>query len=163
MTTFQGKRKILTADCHVNASPEVIFPELCPTREYDWIEQWECDLIYSRSGYAELDCVFTTSFPKEENDTWVVSRYEPPERIEFIRVNPDRAMRYIVSLTPLANTTRITWTQFITGLNEAGNRVVENLSENAYSAMIDAAGKMLTHYWETGERMKMDVFEEMNK
>lgn len=151
---FQGKRRILTADCYVNASPEAIFPELCPTREYDWIEEWKCALIHSRSGYAEIDCVFTTSFPEEETDTWVVSRYEPPQRIEFIRVNPDRAMRYLVSVTPISNTTRITWTQVITGLNQTGNRVVENISEEAYSAMVDAAGKKLSYYLETGNRLQ---------
>ncbi len=36
--TFKGIRRIFTADCEVHASPDRVFPLLCPTREYDWIE-----------------------------------------------------------------------------------------------------------------------------
>jgi hypothetical protein len=28
---------------------EMIFPLLCPQREYDWIESWKCNIIYSKS------------------------------------------------------------------------------------------------------------------
>ena len=47
------------------SSPEKIFPLLCPTCEYDWIDTWKCRMIYSDSGHAELDCVFKTDFPSD--------------------------------------------------------------------------------------------------
>ena len=43
----------------LSGSPEQVFPLLCPTREYDWIETWQCELIYSDSGFAEPGCIFT--------------------------------------------------------------------------------------------------------
>lgn len=46
----------------INHPASEIFPLLCPTREYDWIEGWECDLLYSESGIAEQDCIFNAGF-----------------------------------------------------------------------------------------------------
>ena len=46
----------------LTAPPERVFPLLCPIKEYDWIPQWRCEMIYSKSGVAELGCVFKTDF-----------------------------------------------------------------------------------------------------
>jgi hypothetical protein len=48
------------------AAPDKVFPLLCPTREYDWIEAWKCRMIHSDSGYAEPDCIFKTDFPTNQ-------------------------------------------------------------------------------------------------
>ena len=47
----------------VPATPDRVFPLLCPVREYEWIPGWECDVLHSVSGVAEEDCVFRTRFP----------------------------------------------------------------------------------------------------
>lgn len=60
MSVFKGIRKTLSHSQQLNGTKEQIFPLLCPIREYDWIENWSCDLIYSDSGFAECDCVFRT-------------------------------------------------------------------------------------------------------
>src|SRR5512137_994788 len=87
----------------VAAAPSRVFPLLCPTREYDWIDTWKCRMVYSESGHAEPDCIFKTDFPTDgPEDTWVVSRYEPPLLIEFVRVNTLRAIRYTISLRETA-------------------------------------------------------------
>jgi hypothetical protein len=163
MPTFNATRRIFTADSYVPHSPQRIFPLLCPVREYDWIEQWRSDLVYAASGVAELDCVFTTAFSDEGHDVWVVCRFEPNERIEFVRCNELRVIRYTVQLTPTPEGTRITWTQTMTGLSDAGNRLIENLSQKAYTDQLGVlGGKMLAYYLETGERMSMTM-QEVNK
>ena len=53
------------------ASPEKVFPLLCPVREADWIPGWRYKLIYSESGVAELGCIFTTEHPVVE---WITIR-----------------------------------------------------------------------------------------
>lgn len=79
----------------LHARPDRVFPLLCPAREYEWIEPWQCDLVYSSSGVAEPHCVFTTRFPDDSSDeVWVISRYEPNRLIEFVRVNADRVICY---------------------------------------------------------------------
>ena len=62
----------------LQARRRTVFPLLCPVREYEWIGPWRCDLLYSQSGVAELDCVFTTeSAGQPSYDVWVVTRSEP--------------------------------------------------------------------------------------
>jgi hypothetical protein len=132
----------------VAAKPEKVFPLLCPTREYDWIDTWKCRMIYSDSGYAEQDCIFKTDFPADgPEDTWIVSRYEPPLLIEFVRVNPLRAIRYTIALhETAAGVTEAEWRQVITGLNAEGNAFVRGLDEKAFSKRMGELNEMLNHY-----------------
>jgi len=69
----------------VAGPPRDVFPLLCPVREHDWIPHWSGELIYSDSGVAELGCVFRTTASAGE-ETWTVSRYQPPVAIGFVRV-----------------------------------------------------------------------------
>ena len=39
----------------VPATPERVFPLLCPVLEYRWIPTWQCELLHSDSGVAEED------------------------------------------------------------------------------------------------------------
>jgi len=50
------------------APPGKVFPLLCPLREYEWIEGWQCEMLHSDSGIAEKNCVFRTRFPGEPSD-----------------------------------------------------------------------------------------------
>ncbi len=86
--SMSGHRSTKTYSMLLKGTPEQVFPLLCPVREYEWIDNWQCEVVYSDSGFAELDCVFKTRFPGDgPEDTWAVSRYEPPLLIEFVRVN----------------------------------------------------------------------------
>lgn len=138
----------------VSAAPEAVFPLLCPVREYDWIPGWECRLVYTASGAAELGCVFQTDRPGEGVDTWLVSRFEPARRISFVRVNPLRTIHYDIRLTPReGGATRLDWEQEITAIDEAGDRHVAALREEDFAAMIDRLESMLDHYLRTGEAL----------
>lgn len=58
-----------------------------PTREYEWIDFRNCELLRSDSGVAGTNCVFRTgALTDGVDDVWVVSRYEPSIRIDFIHV-----------------------------------------------------------------------------
>ncbi len=140
---------------HVSATPEAIFPLLCPVREYDWIPAWECDLVYTESGLAEDGCVFRTG--DDVKDTWVVSRYEPPRRISFVRVNPLRVIRYDITLEPDDDgSTRLLWQQEITALDEAGDAHVAALREEDFATLIKTEERMLEHYLKTGEALHVE-------
>ena len=52
------------------ASPERVFPLLCPVREADWIPGWRYKLIYSESGVAELGCIFATEDAAVESEKY---------------------------------------------------------------------------------------------
>lgn len=154
MAAFKGKTITVSTDMHLAFSAEKIWPQLCPVREYDWIEVWDCDVLHSVSGYNELGCVFRTAFPTEgDPEIWVTSRFDPFERIEFVRTNSTRTMRYIVELSEQNGATRLHWTQYITALNEQGNDYVDAKPE-VYDTQMAMLEKMLAHYLETGQMLK---------
>lgn len=59
----------------LNASPDRVLPLLCPVREADWIEGWEPTEVWSSSGVAEPDCVFTTA-SDDGIAIWYITRLE---------------------------------------------------------------------------------------
>jgi hypothetical protein len=58
-----ASRLELQAVQHLNAPPEEVFPLLCPVREHEWLEGWQCEMIHTASGIAEKDCIFSTTAP----------------------------------------------------------------------------------------------------
>jgi hypothetical protein len=140
----------------VPAPAERVFPLLCPVREYDWIPQWSCTLLHSVSGAAEEDCVFRTDFPTDGRSmTWVVSRYEPPRRIEFSCFVPDLyVMRLKIALTGEGDTTRLEWTRRWFAVGPEGERWMAAWSESWYQQMMADLERLLTHYLKTGEMLR---------
>jgi hypothetical protein len=152
---FSSLRTIKTAKQHLLARPDKVFPLLCPTREYEWIETWKCRVVHSQSGCAELDCVFVTDFPGEGEDVWVVSVYRPNEEIGFVRSNGRRTIRFSITLTDNGDgTTTAVWTQVFTGLNEDGNRMVQSVTDEGYRQRILERERQLNHFLTTGTMLK---------
>jgi hypothetical protein len=150
-------RTIRSYTMDIHGTPDDIFPLLCPVREYEWIQPWQCEMVYTDSGIAELDCVFKTIFPDDgPEDTWVVSRYEPPNRIEFVRINSLRSIRYSIELIQQKNgNTKANWKQIITGLNSEGDNFVAGLTDKAYNGRMKTLNNMINHYLKTGEMLKI--------
>lgn len=151
------KRTMRSYSMQLDASPDDIFPLLCPVREYEWIQPWRCEMVYSESGWAELDCVFKTNFPEDgEEDTWVVSRYEPPTRIEFVRVNPGRCMRYSIELRQRDDGTTVAlWQQVITSLSAEGEKFVAGCRDEAFHQKMGMLQTMLNHFLKTSSMLRI--------
>ncbi|WP_315983314.1 hypothetical protein [Aliamphritea spongicola] len=82
----QYLRRVITHRQTFQTTPEKLFPLLCPTTEFDWMDGWHCELIYSKSLYHEYNAIFKTSYFNLD-ETWVVSHFEPCRVIEFVRVS----------------------------------------------------------------------------
>ena len=145
-------RIIVGCEMNVAAPARDIFPLLCPTREYDWIEGWKCELVFSEAGVAENNCIFTTDRPGEGLRTWVVSRYEPPKAIEFVIFQQDSAViRLDLYLSQDdGGPTRVRVTHTITALNEEGRAFIQHLSPEVIRNRWQALEKALNHYLDTG-------------
>ena len=160
MPDFKGVRIEQSHQQFLKGSTEQIFPLLCPTREYDWIKEWTCELIYSDSGFAEPNCVFRTEYPITSvsgatEEIWFVSRYEPPTRIEFSKFSPGLyVLKYEIDLVPSDDgTVTATWTQYVTGLSEIGNRYLAARRQEDYNAVVKALEVKLNYYLLHGECM----------
>jgi hypothetical protein len=138
------------------ASPSTVFPLLCPVRECEWIEPWQCEMLHSESGIAEKNCVFRTRFPGDSSDdVWVISHHEPNAKIEFVRVNALRTMCLSITLTENEDgTTRAVNEQFLIGLSEEGNQSLDKMAEG-FSFEIRMGEFMLNHYLKTGKMLPL--------
>jgi hypothetical protein len=138
------------------APPERVFPLLCPVREYDWLERWRCEVLHTRTGVAALDCIFRTDLlPGEAPMTWVVTRYEPPSRIEFTCFVPERlVMRLDISLEPAGTgATRLHWSRRFFSLTAEGDGIVEARAAIHRPSMLELE-RALVHYLETGAMLR---------
>lgn len=156
MAAFKSIREIKSYTMKLCAIPADVFPLLCPVREYEWIEPWSCDMVFSASGVAENNAIFMTDFPAQGGrETWIVCRYEQDRAIEFIRVVPEHKVnRLDVALTAVQDSSMVTWTQTYTGLSEAGNQWIRCLTDDAYRTEKATLEKLLNHYLKTGTMLK---------
>jgi hypothetical protein len=165
MADFRARTSRNSIVQQLQAPPGKVFPLLCPVREYEWIEPWNCEVLHSDSGIAEKNCVFRTGFfgepskagkPDEpSSDVWVVNRYEPDSRIEFVRVNALRVSCLSMTLTDNGDgTTRSLVEQFLVGLNEQGNESLGAIEES-FSLEFRMGEAMLNHYLTTGTMLPL--------
>jgi len=157
MIESNSERTVKQYTQKLNAPPDKVFPLLCPTMEYKWIQPWKCQMIYSQSGYAEENCVFKTDFPQDiEPETWIVSQYELNKTIQFIRFNSAVVIRHNIFLIDNGNgTTDAIFEQTVTGLSEKGNKYVDDYTDEAYFEESSMLEKMLNYYLETGTMLKI--------
>ncbi len=151
-----AKRILRTYTMHLKGVPSKVFPLLCPVREYEWIEHWKCDLVYTKSGYAENNCIFKTHYPHDGPEKiWVVTEYVPNEKIEFIVVNPYQVIRFSINLLSENDGTTIAeWRQIITALNEEGEKLIEKYTEENYAAEKKELEEILNYYLTTNKMYK---------
>jgi hypothetical protein len=142
--------RIKNSYSHVVAAPcEAVFPLLCPKRETEWLTDWKYSMIYSESGIAELDAIFSTWYG--EDQIWYVSRYEPCSKIEFIRNEGKKWIeRLSVTLTDVGNgQTNVYWEQVTTTLSEEGKGIITFWEEN-FLPIRKSVEKDLNRYFESG-------------
>ncbi len=153
MTAFKPKQIKGQFLQHFQAPPSKVFPLLCPVREYEWIEPWQCEMLCSESGIAEKNCVFRTHFPGESSaDIWVITNYEPNTKVEFVRVNALRTMCLSITLKDNGNgTTSAVNDQLLVGLNEEGNKSLDAMADS-FSFEMRMGEAMLNHYLTTGKQ-----------
>ncbi len=150
---FQAETSEHRYEMRTDAPASEVFPLLCPVREDDWVAGWKeaRTLIWSASGVAELGAVFQTVFGDGPVETWVVTRYEPNERIAFARFGGDVVTRLDIRLREIDGRTHSTWTTSQVGTSEAGNRRVLGATERDHAVMRARLERELGHYLATGE------------
>ena len=149
------KRKTQEYTKRFTSPPETVFYQFCPTRELDWIDGWDCDLVYTTTGYVEKDCIFTTP---ETNylgpGLWIFTRYEPNQSLELVRIIEDAmVIHFRINLADNKDGSSTgTWNLTYTALNETGNSMVDSIPDQNTELMTAIDG--LEYFLNTGEMMK---------
>lgn len=141
----------------IEAAPDVVFPLLCPVREAEWLEDWQYEILHSRSGVAEVGCVFRTALDM----VWIVVKHDPLDRVvEFARVKNDLlASRLIIQVEPTPDGfcechVHYSWTP----ISEAGQTLAaEDLEES--KLLEDTAWwvESLNYFLKTGDVRKKPI------
>lgn len=141
------------------APPEKVLPLLCPVREAEWVPGWEYRLIYSKSGFAEVGCVFAT--PNSDGaaeTTWVTTIYDPAAfRVGFVWINPGLvAAEILIELEPAGSgETRAHIRYRYTGLSPDGNRAVEGYDQKWFVTKMRSWESAINHYLRIGKKSKL--------
>lgn len=144
----------------INAPVEDVFPLLGPIREYDWIPGWEADMIWSESGFAEEGAIFQTALHGDVEETWVISQYEPMEKIGFVRYNPSIVTRLSIELTAGNGHTQFIWTQSQVAMDQNGNGHLGTVNQEDFSTNIKNLELMLNYYLDSGEMIDEEKLHE---
>lgn len=157
MEAFGGKRLVKRFESPVAGSAKEIFPLLCPVLEYDWIEIWACEMIYSESGVAENNCVFTTDLGGRGRAVWVCTRHEPEGlAVEYLVTYPETHVERLEARVEKNGPDACTvhWKRTLTGLTDEGNGLVELYANEMLPKIQEALARSLDHYARTGRMLK---------
>ena len=109
---------------HCNATIKKVFPLLCPKREEEWIPGWECETIWSNSGYNEEGAIFRTTKPYGTELYWTTLQYDINNKVvDFLITAPCLYMfRFKIELSVNDDGyLALTFTQIFTSISEEGN------------------------------------------
>ena len=133
----------------LKAGAEDVFPLLCPVREYEWIPDWSCEMVHSKSGVAERDAVFHTRMIFGKKAVWCCITYEPPRLIEYLFVvGKSGVVRLSIRLDESSDgSTRVAWAMRFTLSSLMSRFVAKITSHEGYEAMIATRRLQLEEYF----------------
>ena len=134
---------------------DVVFPLFCPVREGEWLESWNPGVIYSNTGVAEPECVFTSP-DRYGSAMWLVSHYDPAARaIHMVKIAPElTACLLKIGVRTLSESgSEVSVTYSHTAISPAGKEFVDGFSEAAYSRIMAHWKAALEYFFEHGSPM----------
>jgi hypothetical protein len=140
----------------INASPDEVFPLLCPVREAEWLDGWQYTMLFSESGIVEEGAVFTTPGDGEADTVWVVTWHDPDDyAVEFTRFTPgSRVCVLRIGVTPAAEGRSFVDVAYTyTSITAAGNAFLERFTGESFRAAVTFWEDSMNHWLETGERL----------
>lgn len=139
----------------INATPERVFPLLCPVREIDWAPGWMPDWVISTSGLAERDCIFQTPAPADAKvaSVWIITRHVAEAfEVDMYKVTPGHTVGKLeISLAPKDHTSTHAQIAYeFTSLGPAGEAFLQTFTAPWYKGFMCEWEKAMNHYLQTG-------------
>jgi len=152
---FQATQVTRNGDVHCKATIEEVFPLLCPKREEEWIPGWECETIWSKSGYNEEGAIFRTVKPYDTELYWTTLQYDIKGKIvDFLITAPHLfVFRFIIKIHENGNGfLTIRFNQVFTSIAEEGDTFLKGYESQDFGARLkNIKGFMNSHLEEKGK------------
>jgi hypothetical protein len=142
----------------IQASPEQVFPLLCPVREKEWLANWHYEMLYSESGLAETGAIFST--PEEDGlqAYWIIVRRDPESgEISFVKTIPDRSITQLdirVSSGEQTQQSLVDIRYSHTGLNKKGDERVKSITDQVFNKRLKFWEDAMNHFLATGAQLQ---------
>jgi hypothetical protein len=145
---------------HCKASVEEAFPLLCPKREEEWIPGWECETIWSTSGYNEEGAIFRTTKPYGTELYWTTLRYDKDAGLVDFLITAPRlyVFRFIIEVDAKSDgVLAMTFRQAFTSISEEGDSLLNRYRSEDLEARLKSLGGFMSHYLENARRRSGDA------
>lgn len=143
---------------HIDGAPAEVFPLLCPVREDEWVDGWaeRCIVVQTVSGVAEKGCVFLTTDPSRVDVTWVATRHQPDEFVEYVWVWPgEEVVTLGITVAADGPGSRVRILHTVVPLPGADDKALEaRWSPAAFDPMMAEWERSMNHYLATGELLR---------
>lgn len=136
-----------------------VFPLLCPVMEAEWVPGWMPELVISKSGVCEQECIFITppEIPSEKNKPiWIVTKHDAKNKvIEMYKVVPEHAVSKLeISLESSSiNSTTAHISYEITAIGETGEKFMEKFTKEWYQDFMEEWQQQMNYYLKTGNKI----------
>ena len=148
-------RKKHSYEQHLVASPEKVFPLLCPVMEEKWVPGWRTEKVFTKTGVVENDCMFIT--PSEsQNSIWIVTKHDPITfQLEMYKVTPEHTISKLeISLSGEGNNaTKAKISYEITAIGSVGEQFLMEFTNKWYVNFMEDWEKEMNHYLSTGKKI----------
>lgn len=138
----------------LRGKPADIFPLLCPVREREWAEGWDPISVYSSSGFAEINCIFTTG-EQDPESFWIFTDFDPGRyRIEMVKVTPGMTVaRISIYLSEnRSGNTDAEVTYMYTAISPEGEGFVRDYSQEFFDGFMQFSESALNAFLDKRKR-----------
>jgi hypothetical protein len=154
---FKAERITRTYRQTIDATPEKVFPLLCPVREAEWLDGWRYSMIYSESGLVEEGAVFSTPSEGEEDTVWIVTKHDTKTyEVDFARFTPkSRTCILKIAVTPKdEHSSYVNVSYTYTGIATAGIGFIDRFTAQAFRDAVSFWEASMNYFLKTGKKLK---------
>ncbi len=140
---------------HCKAAIEEVFPLLCPKREEEWIPGWECETIWSNSGYNEEGAIFRTLKPYGTELYWTTLQYDINSKIVDFLIMAPRLYIFRFKIELCVNSDgllTITFTQVFTSISEEGGTFLKRYESEDFNGRLKSLEEFMNRHREDKRR-----------
>lgn len=146
---FSSSQFTRKGDINIYARMDDIFPLLCPKREEEWIPSWECETIWSSSGYNEEGAIFKTMKPYGTMLYWNTLKYDEVNKVvDFLITAPHLYMfRFRIDIvTGEDGMLTLSFSQTFTSVSEEGNDLLNQYKSQDFAGRLKKLKEFMTEH-----------------
>jgi hypothetical protein len=152
---FQSSRFARKGVIHPKATVKEVFPLLCPKREEEWIPGWECETIWSRSGYNEEGAVFRTTKAYGTELYWTTLEYDITNGVVDFLITAPRLYMFRFKIEVSAgddDLLTIVFSQTFTSVSEEGNSLLNRYKSEDFDGRLRNLEEFMNRYLQNKSR-----------